>query len=129
VGVIPEANPATAVPAKPAHHLVFDHASRPDVAAHGPAAINRAGGAVGWSADLSPLPNDPKVARPRLKPIHRRGDIARGRLGRPTLADAPDLAAALQVLKAGKHLVAVETRRPSGHRRRERRRQLAKSRS
>ena len=31
-------------------------------------------------------------------PVHRRSDVARRRLGRPALADAPDLAAALQVL-------------------------------
>jgi hypothetical protein len=47
---------------------------------------------------LVPFPDDPKVARPRLKPIHRGGDVARGPLGRPALADAPDLGPALDGL-------------------------------
>ena len=56
-----------------------------------------------------PAPERSEGCSSALKPIHRRGDIARGRLPRPALADAPDLAAALQVLEAGKHLVAVKT--------------------
>jgi hypothetical protein len=54
--------------------------------------------AAGWSADARAFADDPNVARPRLKPIHRCRDVARRRLGRPALADASDLAAALQVL-------------------------------
>ena len=33
-----------------------------------------------------PFPDDAKVARPRLKPIHRRRELARRRFGRPALA-------------------------------------------
>ena len=54
--------------------------------------------AAGWSADLRPFPDDPNVARARLKPIHGCREITRRRLGRPALAHASDLAAALQVL-------------------------------
>jgi hypothetical protein len=75
--------------------------------------------AGGWSADPRPFPDDPKVVRLRLKPIHGCGDVALWRCCRPPLAYALDLAAALQVLRAGERVVAVEACRAGGHRRRE----------
>ncbi len=55
----------------------------------------------------APVTDDPKVARPRLKPIHRRRNVTRGRSGRPSVAEALDLAATLQILQAGERLVVV----------------------
>src|ERR1035441_6464168 len=43
------------------------------------------------------FPDDPDVARPRLKPIHRRLDLGGRPLRRPELAELLDLAATLQV--------------------------------
>jgi hypothetical protein len=63
----------------------------------------------GWSADPRPTPDDPKIPRPRLEPIDGCGDVVSGRLGRPALAHALDLAAALQVLQPGERLVSHRT--------------------
>ena len=88
------------------------------------AAINRRCRAGGWSADPCAFPDDPNVARPRLEPIHGCGELARWRLGRPALANASNVAAALEVLEPSKRLVAVHACRTGGHRRGERARQL-----
>ena len=92
-------------------------------------AINRRCRAGGWSADPCAFPDDPNVARPRLEPIHGCGELARWRLGRPALANASNVAAALQILEPSKRLVAAHACRTGGHRRGERARQLGQRRT
>jgi hypothetical protein len=53
---------------------------------------------LAFPSQVPKVPDDPKVARPRLKPIHRRSNVTWGRFGRPAVAEALDLAATLQIL-------------------------------
>ena len=97
----------------------------------GPTLLDRpAPGALGSAlADPRSVSNDPKVARPRLKTIHRQGDGVRRRSGRPTVAHTMDLAVSLEVTQPSERLVSVQACGSRDHRSRERAGHLAQCRS
>jgi hypothetical protein len=94
------------------------------------AARSSRAGALGSSLpDPCLVSNDPKVARPRLKAIHRQGDGVLGRSGRPAVTHTVDLAASLELVHPGERLAFIQARGSRDHRGRERARHLAQCRS
>jgi hypothetical protein len=81
---------------------------------------------VRWSGDARWFPDDPQLGRSRFKPIECCGQVARGRCGRPALADAPNLAVTFEIFQSTERLVVAEPSRSGGHRGRERAGQLHK---
>jgi len=71
-------------------------------------------------ADRRSVSDDPNVARPRLKTIHRQRDGVGGPSDRPAVAHTVDLAASLELVQPGECLAFVQARGSRDHRGRER---------